>query len=105
MSKPPSSHCRSGGCCAHRRVTGRGAFGLRPPTCLVNANDLLEDVATVGELPLVTADPLDRCQVGLLERGQDLLDTEGVVSRQGLASTHIAQLVKHRFAVLMTPLI
>ena len=71
----------------------------------MNADDLLQDLGAVGELPLVAADLLDRGQVGLLERGHDLLDAECVVARERLASTHVAQLVQHRLSVLVGPLI
>jgi hypothetical protein len=72
---------------------------------VVNADDLFQDVGAVGELPLVVADPLDRGQVGLLQRGQDFVDAESVVARERLASTHKAELVQHRQAVLVRPLI
>jgi hypothetical protein len=71
----------------------------------VNPNGLLRDPGAVGELPLVIADPLDRGKVGFLERGHDLVDAEGVVAGERLASTHVAQLVQHTLSVLVGSLI
>ena len=81
--------------CAHRLVCGRRARRLGCQTPAVNANDLLQDAGAVGELALVAADLVNRGQVGLLERGNELLDAESVVARERLASTHVAQLVEH----------
>ena len=72
---------------------------------MVNASDLLQDAGAVGELALVAADLVDRGQVGILERGNDLLDVETVVARERLASTHVAQLVQHLLSVLMRALV
>ena len=71
----------------------------------MNASDLLQDAGAVGELALIAADLVNRGQVGILERGQDLLDAESVVARERLAFAHVAQLVQHPLSVLMRPLI
>jgi hypothetical protein len=55
--------------------------------------------------PHRVADLPDRGQVGLLERGHDLLEAESVVAGERLAPAHVAQLVQHRLSVLMRPLV
>ena len=49
--------------------------------------------------------PFDRARVGLLDGGQDLLDAESVVAREGFASAQVTQFVEHGLPRLVRALV
>jgi hypothetical protein len=72
---------------------------------VVSSNNRLEDGRAIGELALVTADPLKGRRIGALERAHDLLDAKGVIAEERFGSAHVAKLVEHGVAALVRALV
>jgi hypothetical protein len=71
----------------------------------MQAGYFVKDETTAGELSLIPPYPLDRGEVGLLERCYDLLAPESVVAGKRFILAQPAQLVEDHPAVLVVPLV